>query len=76
MGRNWLRPSSALMDANALKSGEDLGALRDTYVIFITQDDVMGGGKEIYQIDRQIRELKCKTFQEFRRRESRHVQSN
>ena len=70
------RYNSALMDANALKVGEDVDKLRDTYVIFITQDDVMGGGKEIYQIDRQIRELKCKTFQEFRRREARHVQSN
>ena len=28
------RYNSALMDANALKSGEDFGKLRDTYVIF------------------------------------------
>ncbi|MBR7052985.1 MAG: PD-(D/E)XK nuclease family transposase, partial [Bacteroidaceae bacterium] len=39
------RYNSALMDANALKSGEDVGKLRDTYVIFITETDVMGGGQ-------------------------------
>ena len=42
------RYNSALMDANALKSGEDFGKLRDTYVIFITENDVMGGGQDAY----------------------------
>ena len=56
------RYNSALMDANALKSGEDFDKLRDTYVIFITENDVMGGGKDVYQIDRMIRELDCKSF--------------
>ena len=42
------RYNSALMDANALKSGEDVGKLRDTYVIFITENDVMGGGQDAY----------------------------
>ncbi len=42
------RYNSALMDANALKSGEDFGKLRDTYVIFITENDVMGDGREVY----------------------------
>ena len=56
------RFNSALMDANALKTGEDFGKLRDTYVVFITENDVIGGDKEIYQIDRMIRELKCKAF--------------
>ena len=42
------RYNSALMDANALKSGEDFGKLRDTYVIFITENDVMGDGQEVY----------------------------
>ena len=46
------RYNSALMDANALKSGEDFGALRDTYVIFITENDVMGDGQEVYVYDR------------------------
>ena len=42
------RYNSALMDANALKSGEDFGKLRDTYVIFITETDVMKRGREVY----------------------------
>ena len=42
------RYNSALMDANALDSGEDFGRLRDTYVIFITENDVMGDGQEVY----------------------------
>ena len=42
------RYNSALMDANALKSGEDVDRLRDTYVIFITENDVMRRGQEVY----------------------------
>ena len=42
------RYNSALMDANALKRGEDFGKLRDTYVIFITENDVMKRGQEVY----------------------------
>ena len=42
------RYNSALMDANALKSGEDVARLRDTYVIFITENDVMRGGQDAY----------------------------
>jgi len=47
------RYNSALMDANALKSGEDFGKLRDTYVIFITENDVMGGDKDSYSYSRR-----------------------
>ena len=56
------RYNSALLDANALKSGEDFDKLRDAYVIFITENDVMGGGKDIYKIDRTIQELSGKAF--------------
>ena len=42
------RYNSALMDANALLSGDDVGKLRDAYVIFITETDVMGDGLEVY----------------------------
>jgi len=56
------RYNSSLMDANALKSGEDFGKLRDTYVIIIAENDVLGGGKEVYRIDRTIRELAGKAF--------------
>ena len=56
------RYNSALMDANALKSGDDFDKLRDTYVIFITENDVMGGGKDAYWIDRTVRELDGRAF--------------
>ena len=46
------RYNSALMDANALDSGDDFGNLRDTYVIFITENDIMGDGQEVYVYDR------------------------
>ena len=36
------------MDANALKSSDDFGKLRDTHVIFITENDVMGDGQDSY----------------------------
>ena len=41
--------------ANKLDSGEDFGKLRDTYVIFITENDVMGDGLEVYVYDRTER---------------------
>ena len=46
------RYNSALMDANALKSGEDFEKLRDTYVIFITENDMMGDGRDLYSYQR------------------------
>ena len=46
------RYNSALMDANALKSGEDFDKLRDTYVIFITENDMMGDGRDLYSYQR------------------------
>ena len=46
------RYNSALMDANALKSGDDFDKLRDTYVIFITENDVMEDGQDVDVYDR------------------------
>ena len=46
------RYNSALMDANVLKPGVDVGKLHDTYVIFITETDVMKRGKDMYAFDR------------------------
>ena len=47
------RYNSALMDANALKSSEDFDKLCDTYVIFITENDVMKRGKDAYSYQRR-----------------------
>ncbi len=51
------RYHSSIMDANLLKSGEDYNTLPETYVIFITESDIIGAGKPIYHIDRQIAEM-------------------
>lgn len=51
-GRKRARYNSSMMDANLLKKGEDFDGLPETYVIFITEHDVMGKGKPLYQIER------------------------
>lgn len=50
------RYNSSLIDANATESGQKLGTLNDSYVIFITERDVLGRGFPIYHIERIIRE--------------------
>lgn len=56
------RYNSSLIDANTLESGEDFDNLSETYVIFITENDVLGGGKPIYHIERKIEEFGNKIF--------------
>ena len=46
-----LRYHSSAIDIEILKSGEDFTELPETYVIFITENDVMGKGKLIYQYE-------------------------
>ena len=50
------RYHSGLMDMNTLNSGQDYDELPESYVIFITRDDVLGYGLSIYHIERKIRE--------------------
>ncbi len=50
------REISSLLDANSLKPGLDFNKLPETYVIFITEHDVLKKGKPIYHIDRVITE--------------------
>lgn len=50
------RYNSSLLDANLTSSGADYAALNETYVIFITENDVLKQGLPIYHIDRMIRE--------------------
>jgi len=52
----------SLMDADTLDKGELWNDLPETYMIFITRDDVLGGNKPIYHIDRTIKELNHKLF--------------
>ena len=48
------RHNSCLLDAHILKPGEDTENIPDTYVIFITENDVMKGKQPIYPVERYI----------------------
>lgn len=50
------RYHSGLLDMNTLNPGQDYEELPDSYVIFITRDDIPGEGLPIYHADRIIRE--------------------
>jgi len=52
------RYNSSIIDANELEKGEDYDKLPETYVIFITKNDILGGNKLIYHIDRTIKEMR------------------
>ena len=48
------RYHSSIMDANALPAGVDYEKLPESYVIFITETDVLGFGQPLYVIRRMI----------------------
>lgn len=50
------RYHSGLLDMNTLNPGEPFDFLPETYVIFITREDILGDNLPIYHIDRQISE--------------------
>lgn len=50
------RNNSSLLDANLTSPGDRYDALGETYVIFITERDVLHEGLPIYHIDRYVRE--------------------
>lgn len=53
-GRRRARYNSSMMDLGLLQKGEDFDRLPETYVVFITENDVLGRGKPLYRIDRYI----------------------
>lgn len=53
-GRKRARYNSSMMDANLLHKGEKFDELPETYVVFITEHDVIGKGRPIYHIGRYI----------------------
>lgn len=53
-GRKRARYNSSMMDANLLQKGEDFDELPETYVVFITEHDVLGKGQPVYSIERYI----------------------
>lgn len=48
------RYNSSLLDANVTEPGDEYEKLNETYVIFITEHDVLGDGHPIYHIDRTV----------------------
>lgn len=55
-GAKRARYHSSLLDSNSLPAGYDIRELVETYVIFITQSDVLAGNRSIYHIDRYVKE--------------------
>ncbi|MBO4779374.1 MAG: PD-(D/E)XK nuclease family transposase [Selenomonadaceae bacterium] len=53
-GAKRARYNSSLIDANTLSEGEDVDDLPETYVIFITERDVLKLNEPIYFIERMI----------------------
>lgn len=51
-GRRRARFHSSMMDAGLLDRGDDFDSLPETYVVFITERDVIGRGEALYQFDR------------------------
>lgn len=47
---------SSMIDTKMLRAGQEFKEIHDSYVIFITADDVIGAGCPLYHIDRMIRE--------------------
>ena len=52
--RKRARYHSSILDAHLLQPNEDFKDLPETYVIFITENDVIGKNQPIYTIERQI----------------------
>ena len=55
-GAKRARYNSSLIDSNILPAGFEVENLAETFVIFITENDVIGKNKPIYHIDRYIKE--------------------
>ncbi len=55
-GAKRARYNSSLVDANSLVPSENFDDLPEAYVIFITENDVLGGNQPIYHIERVIKE--------------------
>lgn len=62
-GGKRARYHSSLIDVNVTEPGDKLENLAETYVIFITERDVMGDGLPIYHINRVVEET-GKKFQD------------
>lgn len=57
------RYHSSLLDASISEPGKKFTELVDTFVIFITENDVMKAGEPVYHIDKVVRETR-KSFED------------
>ncbi len=53
-GAKRARHNSSLLDAHILRPGDDTEDIPDSYVIFITEKDVMKGNQPVYPIERYV----------------------
>lgn len=53
-GAKRARHNSSLLDSHILKLGADTKDMPDSYVIFITENDVMKGNQPIYPVERYV----------------------
>ncbi len=53
-GVKRVRHNSSLLDAHILKAGDDTENIPDSYVIFITENDVMKGNQPVYPVERYV----------------------
>lgn len=53
-GAKRARHNSSLLDAHILKAGDETEDIPDSYVIFITENDVMGGNQPLYPVERYV----------------------
>ena len=53
-GAKRARYNSSLLDAHILRSGDDTEDIPDSYVIFITENDVIGKKQAVYHIQRYV----------------------
>ncbi len=51
-GKKRARYNSSMMDVNVLQKGTDFDNLPETWVIFITENDVIGKGLPLYSVER------------------------
>ncbi len=53
-GAKRARHNSSLLDAHILKPGDDTEDIPDSYVVFITENDVLGKNQAVYHIQRYV----------------------
>lgn len=59
------RYNSSILDTNMLPQGVKYKDLKETYIIFFCENDIFKANKPLYHIERRIKELGYKIFEDF-----------